>query len=241
MGTLQAKLEKLIATKADLKAALIERGQPVSDEDTFASYADKVRAIQSGEDVTRAVPVITVDSGGLVTATTTQETGFVTGGTEQATYQLPVMEAASVTPGASEQTVHTAEHYLLGDIVILGDVDLVPDNILEGVTIFGVTGTATTGGFEATTSSVTLTNKSGGAVVVGYHPQPSAASWTTLSLANKGSATVTCYIGAGIYAQDAQGELLTFTNRSGVALVGNTGSSLICVTAASGSAVIDIV
>lgn len=44
-GTSADKLNKLKQTKADIKAAIQEKGQTVSSADTFASYADKIRAI----------------------------------------------------------------------------------------------------------------------------------------------------------------------------------------------------
>lgn len=42
------KLAYLAETKSLIKAALIEKGQAVSDTDTFRSYADKVLAIEAG-------------------------------------------------------------------------------------------------------------------------------------------------------------------------------------------------
>ena len=50
-GTSADKLNKLKQTKADIKAAIREKGQAVSDDDTFASYADKIRAIDNDGDV----------------------------------------------------------------------------------------------------------------------------------------------------------------------------------------------
>lgn len=46
MGTTADKLEKLAATKADLKAAIKEKGQTVGD--VFSTYPAAVRAISSG-------------------------------------------------------------------------------------------------------------------------------------------------------------------------------------------------
>ena len=42
----EAKVMRLMQTKEDIKAALIEQGQTVTDADAFSSYADKVRAIE---------------------------------------------------------------------------------------------------------------------------------------------------------------------------------------------------
>ncbi len=54
MGTTAEKLDKIKSTKAAIKAAIIAKGQPVADGDTFASYADKIGAIQVGPDTSDA-------------------------------------------------------------------------------------------------------------------------------------------------------------------------------------------
>ena len=54
MGTLADKFNKLLMTKASIKTAIIGKGQAVSDADTFASYADKIGAIQTGVDTSDA-------------------------------------------------------------------------------------------------------------------------------------------------------------------------------------------
>lgn len=48
MSTIAEKLALLMNTKSDLKAALIEKGQSVSDGDAFAAYPGKTRAIKTG-------------------------------------------------------------------------------------------------------------------------------------------------------------------------------------------------
>lgn len=45
-GTTTDKLERLMQTKADIKSALIEKGQAPGD--VFSQYADMVRAISGG-------------------------------------------------------------------------------------------------------------------------------------------------------------------------------------------------
>ena len=49
MGTTTDKLNKLLETKAAIKAAIVEKGQPVTDEDTFASYEAKIKAIRTSD------------------------------------------------------------------------------------------------------------------------------------------------------------------------------------------------
>lgn len=43
MGTTADKLNKLLQTKEDIKSAIQSTGETVLDDDTFASYADKIR------------------------------------------------------------------------------------------------------------------------------------------------------------------------------------------------------
>ena len=50
MGTIAAKLEKLITTKDAIKQAIVEQGISVGDNDTFASYAAKIASISGGSD-----------------------------------------------------------------------------------------------------------------------------------------------------------------------------------------------
>lgn len=94
---------------------------------------------------TQATPSVTVDSGGKITASATQEAGYVTAGTKTATKQLTVQEAKTWTPGTSNQTLASGR-YLTGTQTIKGDANLKAANIVKGVSIFGVTGTAETGG-----------------------------------------------------------------------------------------------
>lgn len=48
MGTTTDKLNKILESKAAIKAAITNKGVEVSDTDTFASYADKINNIQTG-------------------------------------------------------------------------------------------------------------------------------------------------------------------------------------------------
>lgn len=93
-----------------------------------------------------ATPTIDVSAGGLITATTEQEKGYVPGGTKSATQQLTTQGAKTVTPGTSNQTAVASGRYTTGDVVVSGDANLVPENIAEGVSIFGVQGTHSGGG-----------------------------------------------------------------------------------------------
>lgn len=102
-------------------------------------------------------------STGVVTITTAAATksvtptvsaGYVSSGTAGTitvpqtsnTYQLPTRKAAAtITPTTSNQTI-AAGTYLTGTQTIAGDADLKAENIADGVSIFGVTGTYSGGG-----------------------------------------------------------------------------------------------
>uniref|UniRef100_UPI004029A87B hypothetical protein n=1 Tax=Candidatus Scatomorpha intestinigallinarum TaxID=2840923 RepID=UPI004029A87B len=93
-----------------------------------------------------ATPMIDVSAGGLITATTEQEKGYVSGGTKSATQQLTTQGAKTVTPTTTNQTAVASGRYTTGAVTVAGDANLVPENIAEGVSIFGVTGTHSGGG-----------------------------------------------------------------------------------------------
>lgn len=92
-------------------------------------------------EVEQATPSISVSSGGLITATAVQVGGIVADGTKSATQQLTTQGAKTVTPGTSTQTAVTSGRYTTGTVQVAGDANLKPENIAEGVNIFGVMGT----------------------------------------------------------------------------------------------------
>lgn len=94
----------------------------------------------SAEAVEQAIPTISVSSSGLVTASSTQRAGCVSGGTTSATKQLPTQGAQTFTPGTTNKTIESGK-YLTGVQTIKGDSNLVANNIRSGVSIFGVSGT----------------------------------------------------------------------------------------------------
>ena len=108
-----------------------------------------------------ANPTLNVDSStGVVTANVSAtesvspviSPGFVSAGAAgtvsvsgSKTLELPTQAAQTIVPGTTNQTI-AAGKYLTGTQTIAGDVNLVADNIVEGVSIFGVQGTLIGGG-----------------------------------------------------------------------------------------------
>lgn len=58
----------------------------------------------------------------------------------------PIQEAKTVTPTTTEQTAVASGSFTSGAVKVAGDANLVAENIKEGVSIFGVTGTLAGGG-----------------------------------------------------------------------------------------------
>lgn len=89
---------------------------------------------------TQATPSISLSADGLITASATQSAGYVSAGTKTATKQLSGQGAQTIVPTTADQSIASGK-YLTGTQTIKGDANLVPGNIKNGVSIFGVAGT----------------------------------------------------------------------------------------------------
>ena len=111
---------------------------------TSGKYMSQV-TINAMPTATQATPSVTINSStGLVTATATQTSGYVTAGSKSGTLQLAFQAAQTITPGTTNKTI-AANTYLGGVQTIKGDANLVASNIVSGKSIFGVVGTASAG------------------------------------------------------------------------------------------------
>ena len=136
---------------------------PDSGYDGLSSVT--VNAMPSGSASTPATsitanPTISVSASGLITAsvsgsksvTPSVSAGYVSSGTAGTvsvsgsnTSQLSTQSAQTITPTTTNQTIASGK-YLTGTQTILGDANLLAENIKKDVVIFGITGTHEGGG-----------------------------------------------------------------------------------------------
>lgn len=95
--------------------------------------------------------VITASYTGSSSITPTVNAGYISQGTAgtisttgSSTYTLTTQGAQTITPGSTAQTI-ASNRWLTGTQTIAGDSNLKAENIAEGVSIFGVTGTHSEG------------------------------------------------------------------------------------------------
>lgn len=82
---------------------------------------------------------ISVNSNGLITSSV-GTSGYLSSGTNK-TLQLSTQSGITITPGTDTKIAVSNGKYTTGTIQVQGDSNLIPENIVSGVSIFGVTGT----------------------------------------------------------------------------------------------------
>lgn len=133
----QAAVTELFTSVSDGKsavaAAITDMGVTTAADATFQQMADNIGQIQTGPDTSDA----TATAGDILSGKTAY------GASGKLTGTIPSQNAVTITPGTTQQTAIPAGTYAAGAATVEGDANLVPGNIAEGVSIFGVTGTFT--------------------------------------------------------------------------------------------------
>jgi hypothetical protein len=142
----------ILGYENNLKIILTDEGVSISDEDNMDSLISKVdeefdnQVVPAGDAVADNVlsgKTFINSTGEVVTGTMANRGG-----------------AQTVTPGTSNKTLNAG--YYSGNITVQGDADLIAANIVSGKNIFGVTGSAKTGGRRYATGTFTLPQNVGG-------------------------------------------------------------------------------
>lgn len=153
------------------------------DVTNYASASVATGSALTPETSITANPSISVSSGGLITATASAlesvtpivSAGYVTEGTAgtvtvsgSSAQQLTTQAAQTITPTTTNQTIASGK-YLTGAQTILGDANLLPENIKKDVSIFGTVGTLEGGGGGGTLCIFTVAPYTNTSVNVNRH------------------------------------------------------------------------
>lgn len=121
---------------------------PTKGITTITPSTSSQTVVSAGTYVTGDITVSAMPVGALKTPTIDTSTGIVTAGvttsgyidtSKTATLQLNTKSAETFTPTTSDQTIAFGQ-YLTGTQTIKGDANLIPENIISGKSIFGVSG-----------------------------------------------------------------------------------------------------
>ena len=142
---------------------------------------------------TQATPSISFDMSGLITATSTQEAGYISAGTKTATEQMPTQAAKTVNPTESEQTAVAAGKFTTGAVKV-GAISKtyvgsdIPRKSSSDLTASGATVSVPAGFYESSASK---------AVATATHANPTASINSSTGLVTASHTQTAGYVTAG--------------------------------------------
>lgn len=140
--SLKSLLDNLKLQRDNLKNNLKTKGVSIPEEySRFDQLVPKVLEIQGGEGMN------TNDATAIEQHILKGKTAYARG--EKITGSIETYTGSNnFVPSTNKTEIQTARKYLENNLFILGDANLIPSNIVEGFTIFGVEGAAVAGGFN---------------------------------------------------------------------------------------------
>ena len=116
--------------KSQIASAITDMGVSTSANDSFAQMATNIGNIETGYDTSQVTATANTVRSGYK---------FVNSSGQLITGTIPSKGAQTYTPKTVSQTISSGQ-YLSGNQIIQGDGNLVASNIVEGKSIFGVSG-----------------------------------------------------------------------------------------------------
>lgn len=141
MATISEYLNQLLTDKTNLVNNLISKGVTADNSETFTSLVPKILDISTGID--------TSDANATSNDILINKTAYVNN--EKITGNIESLDENEYIPTITDQVISSGV-YLLGNQIIKGDINLLSENIKNGITIFGVTGS-----YEGSSSTVSGT------------------------------------------------------------------------------------